>query len=63
MGQKIVIEGTTEDGTRFRPSDWAERVSSSLSVIKNHKVYRSITPPSLDHPFKMVINVFCLIQI
>lgn len=27
---KIVIEGITEDGRNFRPSDWAERISGSL---------------------------------
>jgi hypothetical protein len=38
---KIVIEGITEDGKIFRPSDWAERVSGNLSTFKNHRIYYS----------------------
>lgn len=38
---KIIIEGTTEDGKEFRPSDWAERVSGSLSTFRNHRIYYS----------------------
>ncbi len=30
---KIVIEGVTEDGRTFRPSDWIERISGSLSTF------------------------------
>lgn len=29
----IVIEGVTEDGRTFRPSDWIERISGSLSTF------------------------------
>lgn len=39
--QKIVIEGVTEEGKKFRPSDWAERMSGSLSTFKNHRIYYS----------------------
>ncbi len=38
---KIVIEGITEDGKIFRPSDWAERVSGQLSTIKNQRLHYS----------------------
>lgn len=38
---KIVIEGVTEDGQAFRPSDWAERVSGSLSTFRNHRIHYS----------------------
>lgn len=31
--QMIVIEGVTEDGRTFRPSDWIERISGSLSTF------------------------------
>lgn len=41
MSPKIVIEGVTEDGKKFRPSDWAERVSGNLMTIKNHRMYYS----------------------
>lgn len=38
---KIIIEGVTESGKRFRPSDWAERVSGSLSTVRNRRLYYS----------------------
>lgn len=38
---KIIIEGITEEGKQFRPSDWAERMSGSLSTFKNHRIYYS----------------------
>ena len=47
--KKIIIEGITEEGNKFRPSDWAERVSGSLSTIKNHRLYYS---PMLKPTFK-----------
>lgn len=38
---KIIIEGITEEGKQFRPSDWAERVSGNLSTFKNHRIFYS----------------------
>ena len=38
---KVIIEGVTETGEKFRPSDWAERVSGSLSTVRNHRLYYS----------------------
>lgn len=29
----ILIEGQTKDGKKFRPSDWAERMSGALSTF------------------------------
>ncbi len=31
--KKIVIEGITTGGKKFRPSDWAERMSGALSTF------------------------------
>src|SRR3569623_1690389 len=31
--QKLVIEGVSEDGSRFRPSDWIERISATLDTF------------------------------
>lgn len=31
--KKIVIEGITQNGRKFRPSDWAERMSGALSTF------------------------------
>ncbi|HFD39747.1 MAG TPA: DUF3579 domain-containing protein [Anaerolineae bacterium] len=28
---QLVIEGVREDGSRFRPSDWIERISTTLA--------------------------------
>lgn len=39
--KRIIIEGVTEEGQKFRPSDWAERVSGQLSTFKNHRIYYS----------------------
>ncbi len=53
---KIVIEGITEDGQEFRPSDWAERVSDSLSTFQNHRIYYSpLLKPSIQNEKKCVV--------
>ncbi len=39
--KKIVIQGVTESGEKFRPSDWAERMSGNLSTFRNHRIYYS----------------------
>lgn len=39
--RKIIIEGVTNEGQTFRPRDWADRVSGSLSTFKNHRIYYS----------------------
>jgi hypothetical protein len=45
---KIIIEGVTAEGKRFRPSDWAERMSGKLATYKNHRIYYSpLLQPSL----------------
>ncbi len=30
---KIIIKGVTVDGRRFRPSDWAQRLTTAVSTI------------------------------
>jgi len=39
--KKIIIEGVTEEGQQFRPSDWAERMSGSLCTFNRHRVVYS----------------------
>lgn len=47
---KIVIKGITEDGETFRPSDWAERISGTLSTFRNHRIYYSpLLSPSVQN--------------
>lgn len=39
---KIIIEGVTNAGRQFRPSDWAERISGSLATFSaDHRVIYS----------------------
>ncbi len=43
---KIIIEGVTDEGQKFRPSDWAERMSGLLSTFRNQRiVYSSLLQP------------------
>ena len=40
--KKIVIEGTTHNGRKFRPNDWAERMSGALSTFgRDHRIQYS----------------------
>ena len=48
--KKIIIEGITEQGKTFRPSDWAERMSGSMASFKNNRIYYSpLLQPSVNH--------------
>ena len=38
---KLIIEGITKSGEKFRPADWAERVSGSLSTFRNRRIIYS----------------------
>jgi hypothetical protein len=45
----IIIEGITAQGTKFRPSDWAERMSGSLASFSNSRIrYSHLLQPSVD---------------
>ncbi len=38
----LIIQGLTKDGRKFRPSDWAERMSGMLSSFgDDHRIYYS----------------------
>lgn len=53
---KIIIEGVTSDGAAFRPSDWAERVSGSLSTFRNHRIYYSpLLKPAIQNENKCLV--------
>jgi hypothetical protein len=53
---KIIIEGITEDGKEFRPSDWAERVSGSLSTFRNHRIFYSpLLKPTMQNEKKCLV--------
>lgn len=54
--KKIIIEGVTESGETFRPSDWADRMSGSLSTFHKHRIqYSPMLQPSMKDGNKCVI--------
>lgn len=49
--QELIIQGLTSSGRTFRPSDWAERLSSVLSTFgEDHRMSYSpyVRPMTLD---------------
>lgn len=53
---KTIIEGITEDGRQFRPGDWAERMSGSLSTFRKRRIYYSpLLRPATRNGNKCVI--------
>lgn len=54
--KKIVIEGVTESGETFRPSDWAERMSGSLCTFKNRRItYSPLLQPIVKDGNKCIL--------
>lgn len=54
--KKIVIEGVTESGERFRPSDWAERMSGKAGRTHHRRlVYSPMLQPTYKDGRKCVI--------
>jgi hypothetical protein len=53
---KIIIEGITYKGEKFRPADWAERMCDSLSTFRGCRViYSPFLQPALHRGNKCVI--------
>ncbi|QKI89413.1 DUF3579 domain-containing protein [Thiomicrorhabdus xiamenensis] len=54
---KYVIQGVTEDGRKFRPSDWIDRISSmGASFGESHRlVYSDLLHPELYEGQKCLI--------
>lgn len=47
--RRIVIEGITKSGERFRPSDWAERMCGCLAEFNNRRItYSPKLRPSVN---------------
>lgn len=47
--KKILIQGVTQQGKVFRPSDWAERMSGTLASFKNSRIrYSPLLQPSVN---------------
>lgn len=52
----FIIEGVTEEGQPFRPSDWAERMCGHLSTFRNRRMYYSpMLRPAMCSGVKCVI--------
>ena len=54
--KRIIIEGITENGRKFRPSDWAERMSGALSTFgRDHRIqYSPLLQPLTVNGIKCV---------
>ncbi len=55
----IIIVGQTIEGQKFRPSDWAERMSGALSTFgKDHRIHYSskLQPLSLNGVKCLALN-------
>lgn len=54
--KKIIIEGVTDTGETFRPSDWAERMSGQLSTFKKRRIhYSPLLQPSIKDGNRCVL--------
>ena len=54
--KKILIEGITESGEKFRPSDWAERMSGGLSTFRKRRIhYSPLLQPTMREGHKCVL--------
>lgn len=52
---RIIIEGITKTGEKFRPADWAERVSGSLITFQNRRInYSPLLQPVYKSGYKCV---------
>lgn len=53
---KIIIEGVTQEGKKFRPSDWAERMSGNLSTFRGRRIqYSPFLKPAVKNGVKCVV--------
>ncbi len=51
-----VLIGLKPDGSKFRPSDWAERMCGTLSTFRNRRIYYSpLLRPAVREGIKCVI--------
>ncbi|MBF6058043.1 DUF3579 domain-containing protein [Thiomicrorhabdus sp. HH1] len=57
MHCRYIIQGVTEDGRKFRPSDWIDRISSMMaSYGESHRlVYSELLHPELYEGQKCLI--------
>jgi len=59
MQNKLVIESVREDGKRFRPSDWIERLSANMGTFgSDHRLHyaESVKPGIVDGEKCLIVN-------
>jgi len=59
MQDKLVIESVREDGKRFRPSDWIERLSANMGTFgADHRLHyaESVKPGMVDGEKCLLVN-------
>ena len=62
---RVVIHGTREDGSKLRPSDWIERLSSTLASFSADRRLRynvSVNPCMIDGQ-KCLVVARCLEEV
>lgn len=60
--EHFIISGVQEDGKKLRPTDWVERISSTLaSFDENHRLHYSVSvQPCLIDGEKCLVVARCL---
>ena len=54
--KRTILVGLTEEGKKFRPSDWSERMCGSLCTFRNRRIYYSpLLRPAIRDGVKCVI--------
>lgn len=59
MQEKLVIESVREDGQRFRPSDWIERISANMGTFgADHRLHyaESVKPGVINGEKCLVVD-------
>lgn len=52
---QIIIEGINHQGQKFRPSDWADRLSGKLCSFVNHRMrYSPLLKPGINNGHRCV---------
>ena len=58
---RILIKGVTSEGEKFRPSDWAQRLSGELCSFRNRRIiYSPMLQPTIRGGYQCVILDPCL---
>ncbi len=53
---RLILKGITSKGSKFRPSDWAERLCGNLCTFRNRRMYYSpLLRPAVIEGIKCVI--------